>query len=200
RGGTYPRTADPLAPSIAERTSSVTSISCVLRPVSKLSSCIAPILGTGGDRDAYDPRARRVPRRGRSLHRRDRRGVLPPLRGPQGVARDRADLRGARRADEARDCKAARGSADRALALRLRRLPRQPDAVAPGAARESRVRARSGRRRRTYPLPNAAPSDCERARPRPAAAARGDPAPADRRGAGTPVPPTPPPRPPRAAP
>ena len=88
--------------------------------------------------------------------------------GPQGDARARADLRAPRGADEARDGAAARGRADRALALRVRGLPRQPDARAPGAAREGRGRARGDRRRRDDPVPDAARRARERARPRPA--------------------------------
>ena len=48
------------------------------------------------------------------------------------------------------------GAPDRALALRLRGLPRQPDARAPGADREGRGRARGDGRRRDDPLPDAA--------------------------------------------
>ena len=52
--------------------------------------------------DALREQPRRLPRRGGSLHRGARRGVLPPLRGPEGELRARADLRALRRPDDPR--------------------------------------------------------------------------------------------------
>ena len=61
------------------------------------------ILGAMSDRWTLDPRDRRAPRPRRPVHRRPRRGVLPPLRGTEGQPRRRAGLRALRGADEARD-------------------------------------------------------------------------------------------------
>ena len=47
-------------------------------------------------------RPRRLPRRGRPLHRGAGRGVLPPLRGPKETLRARADLRALLRSDDTR--------------------------------------------------------------------------------------------------
>src|SRR5207253_6574598 len=88
------------------------------------------ILRGRADRGADTARARRVPRARRPLHRRPRRGVLPPLRGPEGDARPRADLRAlpgadrarARPGDRARRPGRAGGARARALALRVRGL------------------------------------------------------------------------------
>src|SRR5581483_9145697 len=79
------------------------SISCVFRCVCRRISSTVRILRPRDYRQPDEPRARRVPRRRRPLHRRARRGVLPPLRRPQGDARGRADLRAARGADAAGD-------------------------------------------------------------------------------------------------
>ena len=117
-------------------------------------------------------RARRVPSRCRPLHRRARRGVLPPLRGPERPARPRGDLRAPCGADRARDGAGHRRVGERrpadarALALRLRRLHREADARACGEGSSARGGARGDRRRRDDPLPDAASHDGERARPR----------------------------------
>ena len=80
------------------------STSCVRRSVRTSNSRTRAILRRPMPTAApVSARARRVPRAGRPLHRRARRGVLPPLRRPQGDARARADLRALRRADDARE-------------------------------------------------------------------------------------------------
>src|SRR6478736_3439634 len=83
-------------------------------------------------------RAGRLPRAGGPLHRDDRRGVLPPLRRPQGRARARADLRPLQRADLARDGEprrlggGRRPAYARALEVRLLRPPRRAHTRAGG--------------------------------------------------------------------
>ena len=157
------------------------STSCVLRSVVTLD------LPHGRrilrDRMATAPasRARRLPRRGRPLHRRARRGVLPPLRGPEGELRARADLRALRRADDARGVpassrRARRGGGAASVELwrfacegylgNLTRERRRGDRRARGDAR----RRPSTARRSRYRMLRA--DDRERAGPRAARAAR----------------------------
>ena len=104
-----------------------------------------------------------LPRSGRPLHGRARRGDLPPLRRAQARARARADLRALRRSDLARagaigdlggdrDGDAAHA---RALALRLRGLPRDAHAR---AEEERLASSRPGWRQRS--TASGSPSGC----------------------------------------
>ena len=113
-----------------------------------------------------------VPRRGRPLHRRARRGVRPPLRGAQGDARPGADLRALLRADEAREAQALGRSAPGDRGIRS-------SGVSPPRATSSdltRDQAREGGRAQDDPEAESTARrsrsgccgrDRERARPRP---------------------------------
>ena len=110
-----------------------------------------------------------------------RRGGLPSLRRSQADLRGRGDLRAPRRALTTRDRAAAARGAGRAAQVRLRGLPREPDATSSGADRHRRRVARGHDRRPDLPLPHVAGRSVERARPRPARANRARaPAPARR--------------------
>ena len=141
----------------------------------RLSSCTA----------AYPrrPRARSMARPSRELDAfRDdadrfiaelERGVLPPLRRTtRQTLEHRADLRAARGAHASRHRAAARRRTDRALALRLRGLPRRPDPRA-RRARAAAVEAalETDGRRREDPVPDAPRGD-RRTRPTATAARR----------------------------
>ena len=134
---------------------------------------------------------RRLPGRGGSLHRRARRGVLPPLRGPQGELRARADLRALRRSDDARRAPAsspARPSAGGAGETELWRFACEGylgNLTRGGGRGDRRARgvAQATVDGEEIPYRHAAPDDRERARPRPARAARSGP---DRAGRGAP--------------
>ena len=84
-----------------------------LRPPlgAEVSSLHAGILRAGAGDARTDRELGRLQRAGRPLHRRARRGVLPPLRGAEGHPRARADLRALRRADTPRDGAHALGEA-----------------------------------------------------------------------------------------
>ena len=165
------------------------SVRAPARTCSVMSSELRPPLGPKAGSPARagilrDPcrrpreQPRRLPRRGGSLHRGARRGVLPPLRGPQGelelepIYERFADLttleHGSRSARPERRPRASR----ELWQLRLRGLPRQPDARGGGGDRGARGHARGDGRRREDPLPDAPPDDRERGRPRAARAAR----------------------------
>ena len=105
----------------------------------------------------------------RPLHRRARRGVLPPFRGPEGDARGRADLRAHEELTKLETAQRLRGRADRAVALRLRGLSRQPDPRA--TRRASRAWRPRSRRRSTA---RRSPTGCcgSRCRTSPTATAR----------------------------
>ena len=120
----------------------------------------------------HTERGRRIPRARRRVHARHAAGVLRPFRGAQGDARHRARLRGVRGPDTPRDRAADGAGADRAVAVRVRGLPRQPHPLPPGEGGRGRGSARGDGRRRDRPVPDVARRDVQRARPRQAAAAR----------------------------
>jgi hypothetical protein len=80
-------------------------------------SSTRPILRTGGCRHPDQPRARRLPQTADRFVIPGR--VLPPLRGPQGGARGREDLRAVRGTDEVETAKQLERP-NRAVAVRLR--------------------------------------------------------------------------------
>ena len=151
------------------------------------SSCVSPLggdaqLAHGGRILRTDVGRRPAPSREldafrdqrRPLHRRARRGVLPPLRRAQGDARRRAGLRAPRGADAARDrtaacegaptelwrfaCEGFLGNLTREHQARRRAVEAELEATVDGE---------------TIPYRMLRVGDVERARPRQAAAARG---------------------------